>query len=163
MEFLTSQNGIITLSGITALLLILFIVNIILTIKLRSSFKKLTRGKKINQFEDVIESINKDLTENKKFHSDLENYLSKVEKRLSKSIQGIGQMNFNAFKGAETGGKSFAVTMLNEKGDGVIFSSLHARDRVSVFSKKVSNFKPELALSEEEEITLTKAKESCNL
>lgn len=163
MEFLTSQNGIITLLSITAFLLIMVITNLILIINLRSKFKKLTRGKKINQFEDVIESINKELLENKKFHGELESYLSKVEKRLSRSIQGVGQMNFSAFKGAETGGKSFAITLLDEKGDGLIISSLHARDRVSVFSKKVSNFKPETALSDEESLTLTKAKESCNL
>jgi hypothetical protein len=99
----------------------------------------------------------------KNFKRELELYLQTVEKRLSKSIQGVENINFNAFKGSETGGKSFATAFLNEKGDGVIISSLYARERISIFSKQVKGFKPEVDLSEEEKTALTKAKESCSL
>jgi hypothetical protein len=160
MEILTSENTILIIGSITILL---FIINFILLVKLNFRFKKLFRGQKITNFEDLILSVDKDLKELKNFKRELELYLQTVEKRLSKSIQGVENINFNAFKGSETGGKSFATAFLNEKGDGVIISSLYARERISIFSKQVKGFKPEVDLSEEEKTALTKAKESCSL
>jgi len=40
---------------------------------------------------------------------------------------------------------------------------LNARDHIRIFSKKVTNGKTEVELSEEENLALTKAIESCSL
>jgi hypothetical protein len=160
MEILTSENTILIIGAVTILL---FIINFFLLIKINNRFRKLLRGQKITNFEEIILSMDSDLKTLKTFKRDLEIYLKSVEKRLSRSVQGIENINFNAFKGSETGGKSFATAFLNEKGDGVIISSLYARERISIFSKKISGFNPEVELSEEEKLALTKAKESCSL
>ena len=121
------------------------------------------QGKKLATFEEIILAIHTDLNDQKMFRKDLESYIVKLEKRLKRSIQGVHNLNFNAFKGTETGGKSFATALINENGDGIIISSLNARNRISIFTKKVSGFKPESELSEEEFEALTKARESFSL
>lgn len=163
MSFLTS----ITNSDINLYLIITFIVLIILLvvwiIRLEVRIKRLMRGKSAFTLENSFVDMQKDIDTLIRFRGDLEKYLKVIEKRVSKSIQGVHNLNFNAFKGMESGGKSFATAFLNENGDGIVLSSLHARDRVSIFAKQVKNFKPEMDLSEEETVALTKAREYCNL
>jgi hypothetical protein len=121
------------------------------------------RGTGSVSFEDSIITIQKDLKNLEKFRKEVEEYLRLVEKRVQKSIQGVHSINFNAFKGMDSGGQSFATAFVNENGDGVIISSLNARDRLSIFTKKISNFKTDISLSEEEQNALTKAIECCKL
>jgi len=163
MSFLTSMTN----SDIALYLIIAFIVLIILlvvwVIRLEIRIKRLMRGKSGFSLESSFIDMQKDIHGFEKFKNDLEKYLKTVEKRVSKSIQGFNNLNFNAFTGNESGGKSFATAFLNEKGDGIILSTIHARDRVNIFAKQIKNFTPEVALSEEESLSLTKAKEYCNL
>jgi hypothetical protein len=89
----------------------------------------------------------------------MEKYLTHVEKRLRKSIQSVHTVRFNPFKGTGGGSnQSFATTLLNEDGDGVIISSLYARDHVSIFGKPVSKHESTYELSEEEHQSLDQAK-----
>lgn len=92
------------------------------------------------------------------FRDQLEKYLETVESRLNKNIQSVETIRFNPFKGSGSGGnQSFATTLLNEKGDGVVISSLYGRDRVSVFAKPIKKFISEFELSDEEKESLDKA------
>ena len=121
------------------------------------------RGKKGHSLEDAFVSMQEDLKEMEKFKEEMKKYLTNVEARLSCSIRGFSNVHFNAFTGLESGGKSFATAFLNERGNGIILSSLHARDHVSIFSKEVKGYKTEVELSNEEMVALTKAKESCKV
>jgi hypothetical protein len=70
---------------------------------------------------------------------------------LSRSIQGVETIRFNAFKGTGEGGnQSFAIALLSEEGDGTVVSSLYARDRMSVFAKPVTGFTSKYEMTEEE-------------
>jgi hypothetical protein len=157
--FLTQENTFYIL----AILLVLVIVLLIWNIRLEIKTKKLMRGKSGQSLEGSFTSMQNDIKSIEDFREEMRKYLTKVEKRLSTTIRGCENVTFNAFSGLESGGKSFATALLNEKGDGVIISSLHARERVSIFSKSVKNFKPDVELSEEEEVALTNARKSCNL
>ena len=66
-------------------------------------------------------------------------------------------MRFNPFPD-QGSNQSFAIGMLNEEGDGVVFSSLYSRDRMSVFAKPIKNNKSEYELSDEERKVLDRAK-----
>ena len=93
-----------------------------------------------------------DLAELKKFTAEMRQYLISVERRLKNSVQGIGTVRYNPFKGTGDGGRnSFSAAFLNEHGDGVVITSLYARDRISVFGKPVQQFTSEHELSEEEQ------------
>jgi len=145
--------------GICALLFILLGYCIYLHIKLR----KLLRGES-GTFEESLERLLSELDGLLKFRDELEPYLTTVERRLKRSIQGLHTLRFDPFKGDGGGGKqSFASAFLSEDGNGVIISSLHSRDRMSVFSKPVEKFASPFDLTEEESHALLEAKKSATL
>lgn len=159
MGFITSEILFYICIVLSVLVIIFFIWNIRMEIRI----KKLMRGKNGKSLESSFVSMAEDIQEYKDFKIELEKYLKHVEKRVSTSVRGVATVNFNAFSGAESGGKSFATAILDEQGDGVIISSLQARNRLSIFTKNIKNRKPETELSEEEAEALTKALKSCNL
>ena len=158
-DFFNMQVIIYIIIGLSIICLFLIAWNIRLEIKNR----RLLRGKGARSLEDTFINIQRDLDKFEVFKKEVEAYLINIERRLSTSIRGVHNISFSAFQGLESGGKSFATALLNEKGDGVILSSLHARERVSIFAKQIKNYKSEVELSEEEMEALTKAKESCSV
>lgn len=109
---------------------------------------------------DSLKHVMTNLDELQSFRSEMESYLTGVEKRLRKSVRSVHTVRFNPFKGTGGGGnQSFATTLINEEGDGVIISSLYSRDHVSVFSKPVKKHSSEFELSDEESQSLEQAKE----
>jgi hypothetical protein len=101
--------------------------------------------------EQALGRAASDLGELRKFTKDMEQYLMTVERRLKKSVQAVGTVRYNPFRGTGDGGNnSFSTAFLNEAGDGLIVTSLYSRDRISVFGKPVKNFVSEHELSEEE-------------
>jgi hypothetical protein len=163
MEFITSIAYQDINLIIISFLVLVFIFLIILIIRLEFRIKKLMGGKNGASLEKSFLESQKEIAQLKDFQNAMEKYLKIIDLRLSKSIQGIHNINFNAFSGMGSGAKSFASAFLNERGDGIILSSLHARDRVSIFAKQIKNYKSEIELTEEEKIALTKAQEYCKL
>ncbi len=132
-------------------------------IYLHQRIKNMLRGNSSN-IEESILVLNGELKNLHNFRKELEPYLTSVEKRLKRSIQGVHTIRFDPFKGDGSGGKqSFATALLNEDGNGVVISSLHSRDRMNVYSKPVNTFNSNFDLTEEEAMALSKAKESCTL
>jgi len=83
-----------------------------------------------------------------------------VEKRLNQSVRGVGTVRFNPFRGTGDGGnQSFASAFIDEKGDGVVFSTLYSRERMSVFAKPLTGGKSEYELTGEERRAIQKARE----
>jgi len=108
---------------------------------------------------DSLTHVSKNLDDLQKFRTDMEVYLSEVERRLRKSVQSVHTVRFNPFKGTGGGGnQSFSTAFVNEEGDGVIISSLYSREHVSVFSKPVKKHASEFELSDEERESLEEAK-----
>lgn len=108
---------------------------------------------------DSLQNVSGDLKDLQSFRAEIEKYLADVEKRLRKSVQSVHTVRFNPFKGTGGGSnQSFATTLLTEDGEGVIISSLYARDHVSVFGKPVSNHESSFELSDEERESLENAK-----
>lgn len=145
-------------------LVIIVIVLIVFVTRLEIRLKRLSQGNRKFNLEDAIKSLENNIGGLENFRTDIEKYLISVEKRLKKSIQGVSNINFSAFQGLDSGGnQSFANAFLNEEGDGIILSTIHSRDRVNVFAKKIKNSKCELSLTDEEKEALTQAIESCKL
>ena len=81
------------------------------------------------------------------------------EAGLRRAFQRIGVVRFNPFE--DTGGnQSFAIALLDAKGDGVLISSLHARGSTRVYAKAVKAGKPETSASAEEAQALREALET---
>ena len=113
--------------------------------------RRLLAGRNAESLEGVINSIGEDIRRLKSLQEATDEYLKTSEQRLQKSIQGVGTVRFNAFKGnGEGGNQSFAVALLSENGDGAVISSLYARDHMSVFAKPIKNFSSEFEMIDEE-------------
>jgi len=122
-------------------------------------FARILRGKDAKSLEDSIKNLGDEINDLKEFESEIEKYCTLVEKRLGRSIQSVETVRFNPFKGNGGGGnQSFAISFVNEKGDGLVLSSLHHRGGVSVFSKPLAGFKSQHELTEEEQASLDGAK-----
>lgn len=119
------------------ILTVAILILLIMILDIKSKLKKLLVG--TGTLPDAL------------FQEEMRNYLTTVEKRLKKSVQAVHTVRFNPFKGTGSGGnQSFATAMLNENGDGVVISTLYAREHISIFSKPVKKGKSEYELSEEE-------------
>ena len=120
-------------------------------------FRKFFAGTKAKNLEEVMIKLGEQMKEIQEAEDKIKNHLIVVDQRLNKSIRSIETIRFNPFLDAG-GNQSFAISFLNDEGDGVIMSSLYARDRMSIFAKPIVKGKSEFELSEEEKEVLEKSK-----
>ncbi len=120
-------------------------------------FRKFFAGTKAKNLEEVMLTLGEQMKEIKEVELAINRHLITIDKRLDKSIRSIETVRFNPFLDAG-GNQSFAISFLNDEGDGVIMSSLYARDRMSIFAKPIIKGKSEFELSEEEKEVLEKSK-----
>ncbi len=120
-------------------------------------FRKFFAGTKAKNLEEVMIKLGEQMREIQEAEDKIKNHLIVVDQRLNKSIRSIETIRFNPFLDAG-GNQSFAISFLNDEGDGVIMSSLYARDRMSIFAKPIVKGKSEFELSEEEKEVLEKSK-----
>ena len=136
-------------------IIVLIILSWVLIIEIR--LKRIFAGIKAKNLEEMLVEAGKKLNQLEENQKRIEQHLTIIDGRLDKSIRNIETLRFNPF--VEAGGnQSFAIALLNDKGNGVILSSLYARDRMSVFAKPVVAGKSSFELTEEEKTVLNKAK-----
>jgi hypothetical protein len=86
--------------------------------------------------------------------------LNKLHRELEalseRTIQKVGVIRYNPF--SDTGGdQSFAIALLDSRGNGVVVSSLHSRTDTRVFAKPVQGGRSRYQLSDEEQDAIKKA------
>ncbi|MFA6514876.1 MAG: DUF4446 family protein [Candidatus Paceibacterota bacterium] len=126
----------------------------ILMIELR--LKKIFAGTKARNLEEMIVSVGKKMNELAETQDKIDKHLVTIDNRLNKSIRSIETIRFNPFVDAG-GNQSFAIAFMNDEKNGVVMSSLYARDRMSMFAKPIINGKSEFELSSEEKEVLEKS------
>lgn len=126
----------------------------ILMIEIR--LKKIFTGTKARNLEEMIVIIGKKINQLEETQINIDKHLVKIDDRLNKSIRNVETMRFNPFIDAGSN-QSFAIAFMNDEGNGVVMSSLYARDRMSIFAKPIVNGKSEFELSSEEKEVLNKA------
>ncbi len=160
MTALSSINTEILIYVSIVTIFVLIIWNIRVEVKLR----RLLSGRDSRSLEDTIVHIKEGHDELHIFRKEIEKYLTSVEKRLIRSVQGVETIRFNPFKGMGTGGnQSFSTVFLDESGNGVVLSTLHARDRMSFFSKPIVNFSSTHELTNEEKEVIEKVRSSMKI
>ena len=127
------------------------------TIRTEKRLKRFFAGKKAKDLEESIIELENNISKLKSEKEIIEKEIIEINKKLKKSIRGLETIRFNPFPD-QGSNQSFAVGMVNEDGDGVVFSSLYSRDRMSVFAKPVKDGKSEYELTTEEKEVLEKAK-----
>jgi hypothetical protein len=115
------------------------------------------RGENGKSLESTVRTY-LDHVDNLKKHDELiAEHALKLDRRLAQAVRNVSTVRFKAFD-QNSSNQSFAVALVNELGDGVILSSLHHRDRVSVFAKPVAKYESSHDLTEEEQGVLMEAK-----
>ncbi len=120
-------------------------------------FRRFFAGTKAKNLEDVMIKLGNQMAELKETQIEINKHLEVADKRLDKSIRSVETIRFNPFLDAGSN-QSFAISFLNDEGDGVVMSSLYARDRMSIFAKPIINGKSDFELSTEEKEVLEKSK-----
>jgi len=138
------------LSGVVVILLLWILLT-------EYRFRKFFAGTKARNLEDVMIKIGEQMKDLKETQIVINKHLVTVDKRLDKSIRSIETIRFNPFLDAGSN-QSFAISFLNDEGNGVVMSSLYARDRMSIFAKPITGGKSEFELSTEEKEVLEKSK-----
>lgn len=118
--------------------------------------KRFFMGKKAKDLEVTIEILEENISKLKSSKDKIEKELLEINGKLKKSIRGLETIRFNPFPD-QGSNQSFAVGLLNEEGDGVVFSSLYSRERMSIFAKPIKNNKSDYELTDEEKDVLKKA------
>jgi hypothetical protein len=145
--------SILILNYILAGIIVILAIWILL---LERRLKSFFAGTKSKNLEGVLTDISKQIAEVKKTQVQINEHLYTVDTRLNKSIRSIQTKRFNPFEDAGSN-QSFALSFLNDDGDGVIISSLYARDRMSIFAKPITKGQSEFELSIEEKEVLKKS------
>ncbi len=135
------------------LVIILFVWNI----QTEKRLKTFWRGKSGANLENTFVSLIKDIEDLESKESELKKRVVILEDKIKQSIRGTDLIRFNPFKDAGSN-QSFAVAFINEEDDGVIFSSLYARDRMSVFAKEIKSGVAGQDMTLEEKETLDNAR-----
>jgi hypothetical protein len=148
-------GGLLTPGLVTILVsswLILFIWLALITWRFRKISKNqaliLTSGKRSTALEAIgacvkdIERVNREIRS-------LKGEQGEISAKLTCAIQRVGLVRFDAFD--DIGGNlSFAIALLDEKGNGIVFSTINGRQESRSYAKPVKGGKSSYNLSSEE-------------
>ena len=163
IEFLRTDSCLILLTTMIIILFVGFIILLVNNVKMNNKYKnfmkKLGNGKNI---EEDLENIMYKVDRVEKQNAEIMNFCKGLDEDLSKCIQKVGIVRYSAFK--DTGSDlSFAVALLDENNDGVVFNGIYSREMSNIYAKPVENGNSKYTLSEEEIQAIEKAINSNNL
>lgn len=118
----------------------------------------LTDGADRQTLQSGLTALIADVRKNKDVTEKLTRHVEELHVRSEYVIQKTSLLRFNPF--ADSGGEqSFTITLLDNKNNGILITSLQGRNGTRWYAKKIKEGKGvELALSKEEEEAIIKAK-----
>lgn len=146
-----TQTLIISILGLIIVILVIFLI------RFEKRQSRLFAGTKAKDLEDIINIIHKHVESLKNNQDKTSKEIENININLARSIRNVETMRFNPFPDAGSN-QSFAVAFVNNEGDGVVLSSLYARDRMSIFAKPIEKWLPLNELTAEEQMVLSKSK-----
>ena len=163
MEILKSDIFVLLFACITLILLVGFIIMIAklssINKKYRTFLQKLGNGKDIT--ED-LENYMYRVERVEKQNAEISQYIKNLDEDLTKCIQKVGIIRYNAFK--DTGSDlSFTLALLDENNNGVVLNGIYSREMSNIYAKPVQNGQSSYTLSNEERQAINKAIESANI
>ena len=138
-------------------LAVVALLGVVWAFRTETRLKRFFAGKKAKNLEENILLLEENISKLQIAKEKIEQELTEINKKIKKSVRGLETIRFNPFPD-QGSNQSFAVGMVNEDGDGVVFSSLYSRERMSIFAKPVKNGKSEYELTTEEKEVLEKAR-----
>lgn len=147
---------ILSLAGISLILIILVIILFSSTSRLKTRYKKMMRGVNGSNLEEVISEYYKRFDNISDQFGKLKGSLSQIDKRISACIQKTAIKRYKAFENVGSD-LSFSLALLNEKNDGVILTGIYGREESTTYAKPVDSGISRYELSAEEKDVLEEA------
>lgn len=157
IDFLRTDKFLLMLSIMVGILTIGFISILYSNIKLKNKYnkfmKKIGNGKNI---EEDLENYMYRVERVERQNAEIISYCKNLDDEVAKCIQKVGMVRYSAFK--DTGSDlSFAVAMLDENNDGVVFNGIYSREMSNIYAKPVKKGVSEYTFSEEEKEAIRRA------
>lgn len=111
---------------------------------------RLLRGGNGKDLDSVLYRLGNDVKTLYNARDEMKQAITTAEDRLQRSVQHVRVLRFNPFRDGG-GDQSFTVALLDEKKNGVVFSSFHSRDGVRIYAKPVAGGGSMYPLSGEEQ------------
>jgi len=160
LEYVKTDNGIITMVILNVILLLLTSVNIIINIKTNNKYlkfmKKIGNG---NNLDEMLREYLKDVKEIKKDNSEIKAYYTKLDSDIDSCIQKVGLVRYNAFKDVGSD-LSFAIALLDRNDNGVVLNGLYGSESSNIYAKPIKKGQSKYQLSDEEKSALEIAEQS---
>ena len=157
LDFFENNISIIVIFAINIILFIAVIISNARISKMNKNNKhfmqKLGTGKDIsedlNSYMDRIIALEEAISET---HS----YCKRLENNMKDCMQKIGMVRYNAYNDAGND-LSFAVALLDDKNNGVVFNGIYSREMSNIYAKPIIEGKCKYNLTKEENEALNKA------
>ena len=112
-----------------------------------------------NNIEEDLETYMYRVEKVEKQNAEIANYVKTLDEDLTRCIQKVGIVRYNAFK--DTGSDlSFTLALLDEHNDGVVLNGIYSREMSNIYAKPVKNGESSYTMSEEEKLAVQKAMNS---
>jgi len=112
-------------------------------------FKKNREPKNLKEIVNQLKGLEEKIKE-------VSDGLEILKKESKFNFQKIGVVRYNPFSGIGSN-QSFSVALLDGNNDGIVITSLYAREGNRVYGKPVKNGQSEYSLSDEEKKAISKA------
>lgn len=156
-----SLDANIILIATTSIAGIFFLWLIFLSWRQNKMYKRVGEVFDTSKQGDIYQIMKKYLEETKeveRYAKKVETEMVRISRKMENSIQKVGFIRYNPFGKDDTGGnQSFSVALLDKNNNGVVVSSMHAREGTRVYAKNIVKGKSIHSLSDEEKEAIQKA------
>ena len=160
MSFLETKTFAIISLIINIVLIVMVIISYIRIRNINknnaSFMKKLGDGKNIQ--EDLEKYIQRVINLEEGL-SETNTYCKQLDGRIQGCVQKIGVVRYSAYKDSGSD-LSFAVALLDEKNNGVVFNGIYSREMSNIYAKPIENGVSKYSMTAEENQALLKAMKS---
>lgn len=136
-----------------ALMLLLLIIQMIKTSKLKKQYNAMFKGENIDNVEDMLLSQKVKLENVSNTHDEIKSRIALIENAIKHSFSKSGVFRYDAFSGL-AGKLSFVYVLLDSTNCGVILNGIYSNEGHYLYIKEVLSGKTEKELSKEERSTL---------
>lgn len=136
-----------------------FSILLFYTAYLHHKIYRFTRGQNSLSLETLMKQCVDGVAKIEERNELISKHALTLDERVSHALRNAQTIRYKAFD-ANGSNQSFSIALVNEKGSGVVISSLHAHDRMSTFAKPIENYLSSYDLTEEEISVLMDAKKA---
>ena len=157
MDIIKGDSFLLGWVIITIILVLLVITMMAKLSSLNKRYKKfLEKLGNGNNIEEDLETYMYRVEKVEKQNAEIANYVKTLDEDLTRCIQKVGIVRYNAFK--DTGSDlSFTLALLDEHNDGVVLNGIYSREMSNIYAKPVKNGESSYTMSEEEKMAVQKA------